>query len=124
MSDFVRALDSLGDWTWGKGRANYLSGVNAVAQNIQTRLKMVLGDCFFATNSGIDWFNLLGAKNQLALNIAVSATILNTNSVTGILELSLNLDRTTRGITITYNAQTVYGATGQQIYQYDTASGF
>lgn len=104
----VRALDAVGDWTWGAGKNNYLTGNAAVAQNIRTRLYSVLNDCFFATADGIDWFNLLGYKNQTALNLAVSATILNTAYVTGITQLSVIVNAA-RNIQIIYNATTSFG---------------
>lgn len=109
----VRAL-SAGDWTFGAGTNNYLSSTAAVAQAIQTRLSSFLGDCFFATAAGIDWFNLLGAKNQVALQLAISAVILNTQSqgqnvVTGIVNLSLGLNSVTRVFTVNYTVSTVFG---------------
>lgn len=113
----VRALDVNGDWTFGAGRNNYKSRVNATAQNIKTRLKSFLGDCFFDTGAGIDWFNLLGSKNQLALNLAINSTILNTRDVTGMLQLSVVLDAN-RQVTISYKVQTIYSQIAD-IFQYD-----
>jgi hypothetical protein len=114
----IRALDSNGDWTFGKGQNNYLSGNAAVAQNIQTRLACFLGDCFFDTGAGIDWFNLLGNKDQIALNLAVAAVILNSPNVTGIQQLALQLNDVTRAIVIQYQVQTTYSQiTGT--FQYD-----
>ena len=114
----MRALDSNGDWTYGKGKNNYNSGNAAVAENIQTRLASVLGDCFFDTGAGIDWFNLLGGKDQTALNLAVAAVILNTPNVTGILQLAVILNEVTRAILIQYQVQTTYSQiTGT--FQYD-----
>lgn len=115
----VRLIDSSGDWLFGKGQNDYLSANAAVAQNIKTRLLSFLGNCFFDTSAGIDWFNLLGTKNQLSINLAVSATILNTANVTGILQLSVNLT-TTRVFTISYRVQTTYSVTGDT-FQYDIA---
>jgi len=110
----VRALDGTGDWLFGKGQNDYKSGKNAISQNIQTRLNSFLGDCFFDLSAGIDWFNLLGAKNQLAINIAVSAVIINTPNVKSLLELSLVLSQA-RLITITYSVDTVSGVITNQI---------
>lgn len=103
----VRAIDTLGDWEFGTGLNDYKSNINAVEQNIQTNLLLFFGDCFFATNVGIDWFNLLGGKNQLAINLAVNAAILNTPGVTSILQTNINLNEL-RVLTIQYNVQTVY----------------
>lgn len=103
----VRSLDENGDFTYGKGINNYKTYNDAIAQSITTRLKSFLGDCFFATDQGIDWWNLLGSKNTIALNLAVSATILKTSGVTGIKQLNIILDRL-RNITIQYEVTTIY----------------
>lgn len=107
----VRALTPLGDWTFGKGIQDYKSGNDAVAQSIQTKLLFFLNDCFFATNRGIDWFNLLGGKNQALLNLQVSATILNAPGVLNMLQLSINLINLTRALTIVYSVNTIYTGT-------------
>lgn len=113
----VRALDINGDWTFGKGRNDYRTNLDAVVQNISTRLKSFFGNCFFAQNDGIDWFNYLGSKDQLGLNLAINATILNTESVTGILQVSANLDHATRVFTVQYRVQTTYGL-ASNVFQY------
>jgi hypothetical protein len=105
----VRAITGVGDWTFGAGKTNYLSANAAIAQLIGTRLSSFLGDCFFATNDGIDWFNLLGNKNLLALELAINATILNTEGVTGIITLSTSLDNTTRIFSAVYSVTTSFG---------------
>jgi len=114
----VRALDSDDDWQFGKGKNDYRANNDAIAQSIKTRLSMVLGDCFFAVSEGIDWFNQLGGKNQLALNLSINATILNTEGVTGILQTSLSVSPVTRGFAVQYKVQTVY-STLTGIFQYD-----
>jgi hypothetical protein len=110
----VRAIDENGDWTFGKGRNNYRSGNPAVAQCLQTRLYMFLGDCFFALDEGIDWLNRLGSRNELALKLDIAARILNTKEVTGLLQLQTNLNRGTRGLTTIYEVQTVYSRVADQ----------
>lgn len=104
----IRTLDSNGDWTFGAGINNYATGNNEVAENIKTRLSSFLGDCFFDTGAGIDWFNLLGAKNQVALQLAVAAVILNTANVTGGLQLSVSYNELSRALSIVYKVQTTY----------------
>lgn len=113
----VRALDSTGDWTFGNGLSNYLSANAAVAQSIQTRVLSFLGDCFFDATAGIDWFNLLGSKNQIGLNLAISSTILNTENVTGILQLSVVLNEL-RNFSVSYSVQTTYSVVNNS-FQYD-----
>jgi hypothetical protein len=104
----TRALDSNGDWTFGSGINNYLTGNAEVGQNIQTRLQCFLGDCFFDTGAGIDWFNLLGSKQQVALQLAIGAVILNTANVTGGLQLSVTYNEVSRKVNIIYQVQTTY----------------
>lgn len=104
----VRSLDVNGDWTFGKGKNNYLANNKAIVQNISTRLNSYLGDCFFALDAGIDWFNLLGSKNQIALELAVRAVILNTDGVTSLVDVSVDLNHTTRRMTMRYTVETTY----------------
>jgi hypothetical protein len=104
----VRAIDSQNDWTFGKGKNDYKSGIDACAQNIKTRLQLFLGDCFFALENGIDWFNLNGSKNIEMISISVRTTILNTPDVIGINSLSISLDNS-RVLSFQYEASTVYG---------------
>lgn len=106
----VRALDALGDWTFGKGRNDYFANNAAIIQNIATRLNSYLGDCFFALDAGIDWFNLLGTKNPQALELAVRAVILNTVGVTSLVDVLISVDETSRKINMTYTVETVYSA--------------
>lgn len=118
--EIVRALDGNHDWTFGQGLNNYKSGNLAVAQDIDMNLNMFLGDCFFATTAGIDWFNLLGGKNQVAVQLAINAAILNTRNVTGILatQISVNANRV---MTVQYSVQTVYSVL-QGSFVYDAAT--
>lgn len=118
----VRALDSNHDWTFGAGLSNYKQANNAIAQNIDTRLNSYLGNCFFDLNAGIDWFNLLGAKNETALQLAIASQILQTEEVTGMNQLTVDLDRTTRVLTVEYEVQTVY-STVYNTFIFDSSIG-
>ncbi len=104
-----RELDENGDWTFGKGKNNYLRGKQALMLNLKTRLLSFLGDCFFDLSAGIDWFNLLGAKDQLSLKLSISTAILNTPDITGIISLDLSVNPKTRSASIIYNVSSVYG---------------
>lgn len=114
----VRQIDVDHNWLYGKGQNDYVRGNQAIGQNINTRLNSFLGDCFFDLSAGIDWFNLLGEKNQIALNLAISAVILNTQNVTGILQLSVDLGAVTRNLRVAYKVQTTY-STVSNLFQYD-----
>lgn len=114
----VRALDANGDWIYGTGANAYLTGNAEVAQAIQTRLLSFLGDCFFDVGAGIDWFGFLGGKDQIGLNLAISAVILNTANVTGIRQLSVSLNDNTRIFSVQYQVQTTYSVLSGA-FQYD-----
>lgn len=112
----MRGLSVTGDWLYGKGRNDYTSGIDAIAENIQTRLMSFLGDCFFNKTAGIDWFNLIGGKDRLAVELAVSSTILNTADVTAINKVESVLT-SARVLTIRYNVQTTFGTINRE-FQY------
>lgn len=104
-----RSLDEDGDWTFGAGLQNYAQGQTAVGLSIQTRVLSFLNDCFFAPQEGIDWFNLLGSKNEAALVFSVRSIILNTPGVNSLTDLYTTLDAD-RHLTLAYSVATVYGA--------------
>lgn len=110
----VRALDGTHDWLFGKGQNDYLTRNAAVIQDINTRLNCFLGDCFFDTGAGLNWWVFLGgSKDQSALSLAISAVILKTKDVTGLRQLSIALPAT-RGITVSYQVQTSFSAPSGQ----------
>lgn len=106
-----RALDGAGDWAWGAGIQSYATDQRAVAYSIQTRVLMFLNDCFFAPDQGIDWFNLLGSKNEAGLIFSIRSTILNTPGVNTLTDLSTTVDAETRNLTVQYQVTTVFGFT-------------
>lgn len=104
----VRSLDENGDWQFGKGKNDYRVNKEALPQNLASRIRSFLGDCFFALDAGIDWFGLLGSNQRVALKLAVSATILNTKDVLKINSVLINYGEN-RTITMSYEIDTVYG---------------
>lgn len=112
----VRGITGDGSWLFGKGRNDYKRSKEAIAQNIKTRLKSFLGDCFFDLNAGIDWPNLLGTKDPATLKLAISACILNTEGVTGINLLNYSLSES-RTLSLQYTVDTVEGVVSDK-YQY------
>lgn len=118
-----RAVDSQGDWQFGAGVNDYVANLREVQQDIALNLRMFLGDCFFDTTVGIDWFNLLGQKGpaaQLALNLAINAAILNTTGVTGLRQSFLTIDRNRR-LRIQYTVLTVFSTLSGE-FTFDTGT--
>jgi hypothetical protein len=110
----VRALSKLNDWTFGAGRANYVSGLDAINQNLSTRLKSFKNDNPLNMNDNIDWIFLLGQKGteNTILN-EVERVALQTEGVTQItsLEVTKTIDRV-QSILLRYN--TIY-STGETL---------
>jgi len=102
-----RGLDLQGDWTFGRGRQNYLTENNAIAKNIETKLKEFYSECFFAPTDGIAWFNLLGAKDSTPLLVALRTAILSAYGVVRIVDVTFSIDQN-RKLSITYIIDTIY----------------
>lgn len=102
-----RNLDTNNDWQFGNGIGSYVTQEQEIAINLKTRIMSFLGDCFFATNEGIDWWNLLDYRYQDRLENAVQDVIKNTPGVTGINSVDVLLGAN-RQIRISYDIQTIY----------------
>ena len=53
-----------GDWTFGQSMANYIEGSEAIRQNVSTRIKSFTNDWFLDIDAHIDWYSILGNKNN------------------------------------------------------------
>lgn len=102
-----RTIDAGEDWTFGKGKANYAGGNEAIGLNVKTRLLSWVGDCFFDLPAGIDWWNRLGSKGQRSLlELDLRRVILQSEGVTGITSFDTTLQG--RNFTASYNINTVF----------------
>lgn len=102
----VRSIDNNWDWNFGAGIQSYVSKEKEISQMVKTRLLSFLGDCFFATDEGIDWINLLGKYGEERLLRSIKLTILNTEGVVGINKF--DVFRNGRNLTVTYDLRTIY----------------
>ena len=109
-----RSLSGTGDWRFGRGAADYAHDNQAIALNIQTRIKSWVGGCFFDQAMGIDWCNLLDkGQKELLLNnlrtlILTSYGVVKINSVVTI------FDSRTRALTVSYNIDTIFSSSFQR----------
>lgn len=105
-----RNLDGTHDWVWGTGKNSYVSENQEIALNIKTRILSFLGDCFFATGEGIDYWNLLDRNKQEQLENQIQATIIQTPGVNKInsVEVLIGANRT---FNVTYSVNTIYSTT-------------
>lgn len=105
----MRNLDGQHEWVFGSGKNSYVTQKQEIALNIKTRVLSFLGNCFFATEEGIDWFNLLDYRYQDRLENSVQEVIVQTPGVTGINSIDV-LTTADRQIRIAYDVQTIYSS--------------
>lgn len=104
----IRAIDSNGDWTFGKGISSYMREDAAVMQDIKTRLLCFQFDCYFDSDFGIDWWTYLGTPNKKNdIITAAKKMILQTKGVSAI--KSFDFTVTNRIITMTYSVKLISG---------------
>lgn len=103
-----RAIDSLGDFTFGAGKANYATDERAIELNVLTRLRSWKNDCFYDLDAGIDWFSRLDKNQRDKLINELRALIIQSYGVMNITSLTLSENRATRSIVLTYAIDTIY----------------
>lgn len=103
----IRALTKNHDWQWGQNKNSYVQEEKEIAENLETRILSFLGDCFWATDEGIDWWNLLDYNQQGKLEYAVQEVISNTPGVTAINSVDAVMGAH-RKLTIHYSINTIY----------------
>jgi hypothetical protein len=103
-----RGVDSLGDWQLGQGLGSYAKEQAALAIDIAARVRLRKGECFFSTNSGVDYANLLEKGRQADFESAMNNCILQTDGVVAINSITVTLDRATRTMRMSYDIQTIY----------------
>lgn len=103
----IRNLDGNHDWCFGNGISDYKTQSQEIALNAQTRVLSFLGDCFFATDEGIDWWNLLDYNKQEQTENAVSATIAETPGIEKIENVEV-VNGANRNINLEYTCYDVF----------------
>jgi hypothetical protein len=110
-----RALDSDNDWTFGKGKQNYATGLNAIKLNVGTRLKSWKGNCFFAEDEGVDWNNLLDVGTKNLLDADLKRVILQSEGILRINSFESEIDRDTRDYSASTEILTIYGVSRLEV---------
>ena len=120
----VRALDSNGDYQFGRGSVEFIVDSSAaVAQKIKTRLSLWQGTWFLDSAAGTPWMQQIlgrhatvpppapGLKVGALYDIALKQAILNTKGVSQLLSYASTLDSTTRALSVTAQVQTIFSKT-------------
>ena len=108
-----RSLDIDGDYRFGHGKNDFLNGVDAVAQAIMTRLKLLKGEWWEDLEDGLPlWQSILGMRTPKAvIDRIIQERVLGTNNVTGISNLSSSFEADTRSYTFYCVVDTAFGQT-------------
>lgn len=108
-----RALDANGDYTFGQNGANMLvDSPAAVAQAIDTRLKLLQGEWFLDRTKGVPYdTQIVGMDTAATRDQALQTVILDTQGVTQIADYASYLDPETREFTMAAVVDTEYGQT-------------
>ena len=112
----VRKVTSDGDWTFGKGLADYVSGSEEIKQNVVTRLRSFTDDYFLNVDEGSPWIELfgnLGTERQILR--AIEKSVAQTNGVLSITELKLLDTDSNRNARIAVTYTDVYNTTASEI---------
>ena len=111
MPQPFRGITAANDWTFGQGRNSYFTKEQAIAADIKTSLLFFLNDCWFSMTTGIDWWNLLASKGEVAKqNILLQArlAIIQREGVVRINSVEAVTDSAQRRLTIKFNVDTIY----------------
>lgn len=97
-------LDADNDLAVENNRFVLLSGSDAIGQNQKTNLKMYFGEWFLDTEIGVPWFQAILGKgsNPAVVDALLKNAIANTPGTISIEDFSLDLDETTRELTLEY----------------------
>lgn len=108
----IRGLDEDSDWVFGIGGNAYKNRQEAIMQNITTKIREWVGDCFFNNNAGIDWINRFsfGQKDQLTADL--TSLILKCYGVVGLTQLDVILS-SNRNYSVTFTISTFYSQSAQ-----------
>lgn len=97
------------DWTFGKGKQNYLSGNDAIMKNIENRLKTFYSECFFDSERGMAWIDLLAQKDPDLLVLSIKREINDCYGVVRVTDVRYTLD-SSRKLTVRYQIDTIYSS--------------
>jgi hypothetical protein len=101
----------------GRGATGRLTDADAVAQLVQTNLKLAWGEWFLNATTGVSWYDLGdgnqaifgGHADQAFAEAELKRVILSTNGVSQLTAFKLTLDHETRRATVSATIVTVYG---------------
>ena len=107
MSDI--ALDTFGEVDFSPTGPHIITNADAVAQHLRIRLRFFSGEWFLDTRIGIPYYSQIFVKNPnlAAINTVYRRAIVSTPGVEKLERLDLNLDASTRKLSVSFSAKLV-----------------
>ena len=103
-----RRLSPTGDYMFGYGNTSFLTETQAVAQAIQTKLKLFQGESWEDLNDGLPFFqSVAGSTDKSMIDLTVKARILETPNVLDISSFQSSISN--RRYSATASVNTAYG---------------
>jgi hypothetical protein len=107
-----RKLDENGDYVWGNGMNDMLSGQDAMRQVIQTRLRAIQGEWWEGDSTALPYFTeMIGAPANMTrirkVDLLIIARLMDTIGVTNVTDFESSYQN--REYKCSCKAQTVYG---------------
>lgn len=108
-----RKHDKNGDYTFGSGLNDfYIDNAEGVAQAIDTRLKLWVGEWFVDVSDGTGWSQaILGKHSKNLYELTLRQRVLETYGVVSIQEFQSELDVNARKLEVGMLIDTIYGQT-------------
>lgn len=103
-------MDANGDYVFGQGSTWLVNSPAAVAQAVQTRMRLLTEEWFLDLSEGLDKSLILGVRTQGTRDQQVQQRILGTPGVKSITAYASNVNTATRGFTAAVTLDTIYGA--------------
>lgn len=106
-----RKQDENGDYTFGRSLSDFhIDNADAVAQAIDTRLKLWVGEWFADVSDGTGWTQaILGKHSQNLYELTLRQRVLETKGVLSIDNFQSYLEPKTRKLTVEMLVNTIYG---------------
>ncbi len=102
-----RSFDADGDYAIN----SFIEDSAATVQAVTTRLRMFRGEWFLNLQEGVPWFQSVFVKpaRQAVADKLIRDTINQTDGVESIISYDSNYNSSTRRLSVTFTARTIYG---------------
>lgn len=104
-----REMSAAGDYQFGTNTPFLANVPQAVAQAVQTRMRLLAGEWFLDTSIGLNTDLILGVRTQNTRDIEIKRQILETQGVNELLSYTSTVDG--RSLIVTALLDTIYGQT-------------